>query len=96
MSAAVERARLRYLVLSMLHDGLRASGLQLDEIARKAGVSERRVRRDLDGDGNLDMNTIGVYMHAMGFEMRLGVAEPSRRRDRRRSLRLTSPTRKRR
>lgn len=97
MSAAVERARLRYRILAMLHDGLRASGLQYDEVAKRAGVSERRLRRDFDGDGgDLDMDTIAVYMHALGFEMRLGVAEPPRRRDRRMALRLTSPARKRR
>lgn len=58
---------------------------------------EASARRDFDGDGgDLDMDTIAVYMHALGFEMRLGVAEPPRRRDRRMALRLTSPARKRR
>lgn len=70
MSAAVERARLRYLVLDMLHGALRESGLTVDEVAHRAGMSEKRARADFDGDGNLTLNAIALYMWAMGLEVR--------------------------
>jgi len=64
-------ARLRREALRAIHVALEASGLSRSELAARLGVREAAVDRVLRGDGNLRVETIAEYLHALGFELDL-------------------------
>lgn len=66
---ALAAARLRHEVLSVLHQALHLSGLTQSDVAEKLGIRRSAVNQVFRGDGNLRVNTIADYLHAMGFEL---------------------------
>jgi DNA-binding phage protein len=68
--AALAAARLRREVLTALHEAFQASSLgSQSAIARRLGVRRSAVNQVLRGDGNLRINTVAEYLHALGFEL---------------------------
>jgi transcriptional regulator with XRE-family HTH domain len=67
------KARLRYRVLSLLHDALSRSGLNQSELAEQAEVSKSAVSQTFAGNGNLRIDTIAAYLDALGFELGLSL-----------------------
>lgn len=62
-------ARLRYRVLSLLHEALEVSPLNQSDLAEKLGIRKSAVSQVLRGDGNVRINTLADYGHALGFEL---------------------------
>ncbi len=65
------KARLRYRVLSLLHEALSRSGLSQTELADTAEVTKSAVSQAFAGNGNLRVDTIAAYLDALGFELGL-------------------------
>lgn len=76
-------ARLRRTTLNRLWDAFEASGLSEKDLAKKAGMRVRRVRRILHGDGNVEPTTLATLLYAAGYEaeIRLVPAGELRRRE---------------
>lgn len=74
------KARLRYRILSLLHEALSQSGLSQTELAEAADVSKSAVSQAFAGNGNLRIDTVAAYLDALGFELglRLEVAGTAR------------------
>ncbi|QYC39047.1 hypothetical protein Nocox_07105 [Nonomuraea coxensis DSM 45129] len=66
---ALAAARLRQEVLGALHQAQKLSGLSQSEIAQTLGVRRSAANQVFRGDGNLRVNTMADYLHAMGFEL---------------------------
>lgn len=67
------KARLRYRVLSLLHDALSRSGLNQSELAEQAEVTKSAVSQAFAGNGNLRIDTIAAYLDVLGFELGLSL-----------------------
>ncbi|MBA3019699.1 MAG: helix-turn-helix domain-containing protein [Propionicimonas sp.] len=65
------KARLRYRVLSLLHEALAKSGLNQTELAEAAEVGKSAVSQAFAGNGNLRVDTVAAYLDALGFELGL-------------------------
>lgn len=76
-------ARLRYTVLGLLQEAVRASGLSERDLAKRAGMRVRTVRRVLHGDGDVEPSTLATLLYAAGYEadVRLVPAGELRRRE---------------
>lgn len=61
-------ARLRYDVISALHEALNESGMTRADLASVLGVRRSAVNAVFRGTGNLRANTIADYLHALGLE----------------------------
>jgi hypothetical protein len=69
---ALATARLRRAVLVMLHRALTVSGLDSQaDLAKRLRVRRSAVNQVFRGDGNVRINTLAEYLHAMGFEAEL-------------------------
>ncbi|WP_197048795.1 helix-turn-helix domain-containing protein [Streptosporangium roseum] len=66
---ALAAARLRHEFLGALHQALKLSGLTQSDIAQSLGIRRSAVNQVFRGDGNLRINTVADYLHAMGFEL---------------------------
>ncbi|WP_143653394.1 helix-turn-helix domain-containing protein [Streptosporangium subroseum] len=66
---ALAAARLRHEILGALHQALKLSRLSQSEVAGSVGVRRSAVNQVLRGDGNVRINTLADYLHAMGFEL---------------------------
>lgn len=65
------KARLRYQVLTLLHEALSRSGLNQTDLAEAADVTKSAVSQAFAGNGNLRIDTIAAYLDALGFELGL-------------------------
>jgi transcriptional regulator with XRE-family HTH domain len=65
------KARLRYRVLSLLHEALSRSCLSQTDLADAAEVTKSAVSQAFAGNGNLRVDTIAAYLDALGFELGL-------------------------
>ncbi|GII61895.1 hypothetical protein Skr01_19800 [Sphaerisporangium krabiense] len=65
---ALAAARLRHEVLATLHQALQLCGLSQSEVAEELGLRRSAVNQVFRGDGNVRINTLADYLHAMGFE----------------------------
>ena len=74
-AGALELAAARSAVQgsALLSRTFAASGLTQKELAQKVGVTEGRVSQILNEPVNLRLSTLGRYLQAMGFRLRLGV-----------------------
>jgi transcriptional regulator with XRE-family HTH domain len=72
---ALAAARLRRDVLGILHKSLEESGLTQTELAKKLGVRRSAVNQVFRGDGNVRINTLAEYLHALGFELNVQLVE---------------------
>ncbi|QIY95648.1 helix-turn-helix domain-containing protein [Streptomyces sp. S1D4-11] len=73
--------RLKREVLRALHLGLKASGLTQSELASRLKIRKSAVNQVLRGDGNLRVQTVAEYLHALGYELDVrlvAVGEPRR------------------
>lgn len=73
--------RLKREVLRALHLALKASGRTQSELASRLKVRKSAVNQVLRGDGNLRVQTVAEYLHALGYELDLrlvAVGEPRR------------------
>lgn len=68
-------ARLRYRILTVLHQALTESGITKAELARRLGVRRSAVGNVFRGDGNLRVNTIAEYLSAMDRELAIDAVE---------------------
>lgn len=68
-------ARLRYRVLTLLHDALERSGMSQSDVAARVGLSKSAASQVFSGNGNLRINTIGAYLDAMGCELKLSLVD---------------------
>ncbi|KAA1423396.1 helix-turn-helix transcriptional regulator [Mumia zhuanghuii] len=64
-------ARLRYRALEVLHEALEQSGTTKAALAKTLGVGKSAVGQTLNGDGNIRLNTLADYLHALGQEVSL-------------------------
>lgn len=65
---ALAKARARHDLLRALCWAVETAGGPA-EFAKQAGIRVGRVRRVLNGDGNVRINLIADWLHAAGFEM---------------------------
>ncbi len=65
---ALAAARLRHEVLSVLHQALHLFGGSQSDLAKRLGFRRSAVNQVFRGDGNLRIDTLADYLHAMGFE----------------------------
>ena len=70
-SRLLAQARIRREVLRLLRQAQAASGLSIADIATATGDRRREVKRDFDGDGNVRLDVLARYLHAMGYELDL-------------------------
>ena len=68
---ALAGATLRHDVLAALHGAVGATDGGAEEIARRLGLRPARVRKVLDGDGDVSVGLLAEYLHAAGFELSL-------------------------
>jgi transcriptional regulator with XRE-family HTH domain len=68
-ASALAAARLRYTMLKHLHEALERSGLSQAELARRLGVRRSAVNQVFRGDGNVRIDTLAEYLHALGMEL---------------------------
>lgn len=80
-------ARLRARVMAILHAAQDRSGQNQVMLAKELGIRKSAVHQVLRGNGNLQVDTLGEYLAAMGLEADIVVAESgefsSARRERR-------------
>lgn len=67
-SAALSSARLRRAALAAIHRAMAFAGVSQAELARRLGLRRSAVNQVIRGDGNLRLETLGEYLHAMGLE----------------------------
>ncbi|MEV0615180.1 helix-turn-helix transcriptional regulator [Nonomuraea sp. NPDC050404] len=65
---ALAAARLRHEVLGALHQALQICGMSQSDVAQAVGVRRSAANQVFRGDGNVRINTLADYLHAMGFE----------------------------
>lgn len=75
------KARLRYRILSVLHEALEIAGITQNELASRADVTKSAVSQALAGNGNLRADTVATYLDAMGFELRVELASAGAARE---------------
>lgn len=75
-------ARLRYSVMKSLSRALTESGLSQSELALRLGLRRSAVNAVFKGTGNVRVNTVAEYLHAMGYEASLVVAPSGSARSR--------------
>lgn len=68
-------ARLRARVLSVLKSALESTGRSQVDIAAALGIRKSAVNQVLRGAGNIQIDTLGEYLAALGFEADIVVAE---------------------
>jgi transcriptional regulator with XRE-family HTH domain len=68
---ALAAARLRYEVLSALHTAIRLSGITRAELVNRLPIQKSAISMTLNGRGNIQPDTIAMYLAAMGFELEL-------------------------
>lgn len=68
-------ARLKREVLRALHTALKASGLNQKELASRLKVRKSAVSQALRGEGNLRVQTVAEYLHALGYELDVRLVE---------------------
>lgn len=68
-------ARLRARVLSVLKAALESTGRTQVDIAAALGIRKSAVNQVLRGAGNIQIDTLGEYLGALGFEADIVVAE---------------------
>ncbi|MFC5182472.1 helix-turn-helix domain-containing protein [Actinomadura harenae] len=73
-------ARLRRGALNLLHRSLKSSGLTQAEVAKRLGIRRSAVNQVFRGDGNVRIDTLAEYLHAMGYEATLTLVEAGRPR----------------
>ncbi|MFK0192442.1 helix-turn-helix domain-containing protein [Kitasatospora sp. NPDC090308] len=71
-SRALAAARLRYEVLAQIHDALAETGVTQAELARRLDIRRSAVNQTFNGDGNVRVSTLAEYLHALGWELKLG------------------------
>lgn len=74
-SAALSSARLRRAALGAIHRGMTLAGVSQAELARSLGLRRSAVNQVVRGDGNLRLETLAEYLHAMGLEADIRLAE---------------------
>ena len=62
-------ARLKRDVLLQLDDALADAGITQAELGKRLGKSRSAVNQVLSGDGNVRIETLAQYLHAMGKEV---------------------------
>lgn len=88
-------ARLRARVMAILHAAQERSGQNQVMLAKELGIRKSAVHQVLRGNGNLQVDTLGEYLAAMGLEADIVVAasgEFSSARRERRAPRLVALT----
>lgn len=68
-------ARLRYRILSVLHQALEESGLTKTDLAKRLNIRRSAVGNVFKGDGNLRINTLAEYLIAMDRELVVSVVD---------------------
>ena len=68
-------ARLRARVMAILHAAQERSGQNQVMLAKELGIRKSAVHQVLRGNGNLQVDTLGEYLAAMGLEADIVVAE---------------------
>lgn len=74
-SRALAVARLRREARAALWEALDNAGLTTEQLAERLGVSPRAVNRVLGGNGNISIDTVATWLHALGREVVLEVVE---------------------
>lgn len=72
---ALAAARLRYEALAQIHEALSEASLTQAELARKLDIRRSAVNQVVNGDGNMRVSTLAEYLHALGYELKLGRVE---------------------
>lgn len=75
-------ARLRHRVLVVLYDAMQSAGMTERELAEKAGMRRRALRRILNGNGDIKPTVLAELLHATGYEAEIHLVpagEPRRR-----------------
>ena len=67
----IASARLRRGVVKALHESLEFSKLNQSDLAKKLGKSRSAVGQVLNGDGNVEIDTVSDYLFEMGVELQL-------------------------
>lgn len=69
-SSSVLRAssRLKSRVLALLEGALEASEMSQVQVAEALGIKKAAVNNTLNGSGNITVETLALYLGAMGFE----------------------------
>lgn len=75
VSAMRSTARLRSRVLAILQAGQERAGITQVDMAARLGVRKSAVYQVLHGAGNIQIDTLGEYLAALGLEADLVVAE---------------------
>lgn len=75
LAAMKSTARLRSRVLALLHAAQQRTGATQVDIAARLGIRKSAVNQVLNGAGNIQIDTLGQYLAAMGLEADLVVAE---------------------
>ena len=66
-------ARLRRGLIKALHEALSASNMSQSDLARNLKKSRSAVGQVLNGDGNVEVETISDYLFAMGAELQVAL-----------------------
>ena len=66
-------ARLRRGLIKALHEALSASGMSQADLARKLKKSRSAVGQVLNGDGNVEVETISDYLFTMNAELQISL-----------------------
>lgn len=69
---ALASARLRHDVLAILHTVYAASKLDHDDLAGILGIGKYEVKNVFEGDGDIALGTLALFLAAMGFEAQVG------------------------